>query len=70
AERSGFDVPVRLAWLTLTVHSSLEAVGLTAAVSARLTDVDIPCNVIAGYHHDHLLVPVDRVDEAISALNV
>lgn len=70
AERSGFDVPVRLAWLTLTVHSSLEAVGLTAAVSARLTDVDIPCNVIAGYHHDHLLVPVGRVDEAILALNV
>jgi hypothetical protein len=37
-------------------------------VSARLTDVDISCNVLAGYHHDHLLVPVERVDEAIVAL--
>jgi hypothetical protein len=68
AERAGHTVIVRLAWLTLTVQSSLEAVGLTAAVSARLTDVGISCNVLAGYHHDHLLVPVERVDEAIVAL--
>ena len=68
AERAGHTVIVRLAWLTLTVRSSLEAVGLTAAVSERLTDVGISCNVLAGYHHDHLLVPVERVDEAIVAL--
>jgi hypothetical protein len=54
--------------LTLTVWSSLEAVGLTAAFSRALADADIPCNVLAGYHHDHLLVPVDRADEAIAAL--
>jgi hypothetical protein len=64
----GFDVLVRLAWLTLTVHSSLEAVGLTAAVSARLTEAGISCNVLAGIEHDHLLVPVARVDDAIAAL--
>ncbi len=68
AERTGHTAIVRLAWLTLTVQSSLEAVGLTAAVSARLTEVGISCNVLAGYHHDHLLVPVERVDEAIVAL--
>jgi hypothetical protein len=68
AERAGHNVIVRLAWLTLTVRSSLEAVGLTAAVSERLTDVGISCNVLAGYHHDHLLVPVERVDEAIVVL--
>ena len=68
AERAGHEVIVRLAWITLTVQSSLEAVGLTAAVSARLTDEGISCNVLAGYHHDHLLVPVDRVDDAIAAL--
>jgi hypothetical protein len=68
AERAGHTVIVRLAWLTLTVQSSVEAVGLTAAVSSRLTDVGISCNVLAGYHHDHLLVPVERVDEAIVAL--
>lgn len=68
AERAGRLVTVRFAWLTLTVQSSLEAVGLTAVVSARLAALAIPCNVLAGYHRDHLLVPVDRVDDAIGAL--
>jgi uncharacterized protein len=70
AERAGQLVTIELAWLTITVQSSLEAVGLTAAVSARLAAIDIACNVLAGYHHDHLLVPVDRVDDAIAALTV
>ena len=69
AERSGQATDAQFAWLTLTVQSSLDAVGLTAVVSARLAEIGIPCNVLAGYHHDHLLVPVDRVDDAISALN-
>lgn len=68
AERAGQLITVRFAWLTLTVQSSLEAVGLTAAISARLSELDIPCNVLAGYHHDHLLVPVERVDHAVAAL--
>jgi uncharacterized protein len=68
AERAGQLVTVRFAWLSLSVQSSLEAVGLTAAISTRLTELDIPCNVLAGYHHDHLLVPIERVDDAIAAL--
>ena len=68
AERAGQATDVRFAWLTLTVQSSLDAVGLTAAVSARLAALGIPCNVLAGYHHDHLLVPVDRVDDAVAVL--
>ena len=59
---------MRLAWLTLTVQSSLEAVGLTAAISERLARENIACNMLAGYHHDHVLVPVERVDDAIAAL--
>jgi len=69
AEDAGHPVVVRLAWLTLTVESSLEAVGLTAAISARLTELDISCNVLAGYHHDHLLVPLHRAQDAIDALS-
>lgn len=68
AERAGRPVTVRLAWLTLAVQSSLDAVGLTAVVSARLAALGIPCNVLAGYHHDHVLVPVERLDDAVGAL--
>jgi hypothetical protein len=68
AQRAGLPVSVRLAWLTLTVQSSLEAVGLTAVVAERLAAEDIPCNVLAGYLHDHVLVPLDRVDVAAAAI--
>lgn len=70
ARRAGLPVVVEMAWLSLTVQSSLEAVGLTAAFSGLLADQDISCNVLAGYHHDHLLVPLDRADDAILALRV
>lgn len=43
-------------WITLEVHSALDSAGLTAAVSAALAAQQISCNVIAGRHHDHLLV--------------
>ena len=54
--------------ITLKVHSSLAAVGLTAAFSRVLTDHDISANVIAGFYHDHIFVPPDRADEAMQAL--
>ncbi|MEQ8436161.1 MAG: ACT domain-containing protein [Ilumatobacter fluminis] len=68
ADAAGAPVDFEAAWLTLTIHSALEAVGLTAAFSAALGEASIPCNVLAGYHHDHLLVPADRADEAVSVL--
>lgn len=68
AERRGWPVGFRAAWLTVAVHSSLEAVGLTAAMAAALAERGIPCNVLAGYFHDHLLVPLERADEAVVAL--
>lgn len=68
ARARGVDAPFEAAWLTLRVHSALHAVGLTAAVSRALTAHGIPCNVLAGFHHDHLLVPADRADDAIAAL--
>jgi len=46
--------------ITLMVHSALDSVGLTAAVTRQLADEGISCNVVAGYFHDHLFVPADR----------
>ncbi len=57
------------AWLTLNVESALDAVGLTAAVSAALAADGIPCNMFSGYHHDHLLVPIESAERAIAILN-
>ena len=68
AERLGLDVSSAFRWITLRVHSSLEAVGLTAAVSRVLTEHGISCNVVAGAYHDHLLVPAARADDAMAAL--
>jgi len=55
--------------ITLKVHSSLDAVGLTAAVSSKLTEHGISANVIAGYFHDHVFVPSEHAEKAITALN-
>lgn len=68
AERAGIDFVFPCAWLTLRVHSSLLAVGLTAAVADALADAGIACNAVAAYYHDHLFVPLDRADEAIEIL--
>lgn len=69
AEREGFSFKGRYRQITLTVHSSLEAVGLTAAVSAALAASDIPANMVAGYYHDHIFVPSDKADQALQLLN-
>ncbi|MEC9067998.1 MAG: ACT domain-containing protein [Pseudomonadota bacterium] len=55
--------------ITLMVHSDLEGVGLTAAVSGALADAGIACNMVAAFHHDHAFVPSNRADEAIDALH-
>lgn len=67
---AGLAVVFRAAWITLSVHSDLEAVGLTAAFAGALAQADIGCNVIAGAFHDHLFVPVERGAQALAALNM
>lgn len=54
--------------ITLEVHSSLEAVGLTAAVSTALASSGISANIIAGYYHDHIFIPEDKADTALQIL--
>jgi hypothetical protein len=56
--------------MTLTVHSSLEAVGFLAAITARLAEAGISVNAISAFCHDHLFVPEDRADEALARLEM
>ncbi len=68
ADAVGLDYTFSSARVTLDVHSALEAVGLTAAFAAALGKAGISANVVAGYHHDHIFVPIDRADDAVEAL--
>lgn len=54
--------------ITLTVHSSLDAVGLTAAFATELTRHGISANVVAGYYHDHIFVAEKDAERAVAAL--
>ncbi|MER8044602.1 ACT domain-containing protein [Streptomyces sp. NPDC094032] len=83
AEREGLTMVVRqedadaaslaydyvAGWITLRVHSALDAVGLTAAVARELAEAGLSCNVVAGFHHDHLFVEHARAHEALATLN-
>ena len=68
AGRRGWPVLFRAAWITLTVHSDLEAVGLTAAFARALGEAGISCNVMAAAYHDHIFVPFDDGPRAFDAL--
>ena len=68
ADAAGIGYEYVAGWVTLTVQSSLEAVGMTAAFATALGDAGLSCNVLAGFHHDHLLVPHDRVADAVEAI--
>ncbi len=68
ALRVGFPVLFRASWITLKVHSDLQAVGLTAAFATALGNAGISCNVIAAVHHDHIFVHVERAQAALGEL--
>lgn len=69
ADRLHFTYSYIASWITLTVHSSLEAVGLTAAFSNALAEKGISCNVVSGYFHDHIFVDKEDAGKAIETLN-
>lgn len=68
ADRLGLAYDYVAAMITLRVHSALEAVGLTAAVATALAGEQISCNVVAGFHHDHLFVAWDDRERALGVL--
>jgi hypothetical protein len=55
--------------ITLNIHSSLDAVGLTVAFSNKLTEHGISANVIAGYYHDHIFIQGESAEKAMDALD-
>ena len=65
---ASLPVLFRAAWITLTVHSDLQAIGLTAAFAGALGEAGIGCNVVAGAFHDHIFVPVEQAHQAVAAL--
>ena len=69
-QAEGAELPHQFAsrMITLTVHSSLEAVGFLAAITARLAAAGISVNAVSGFYHDHLFVPEHRADEALRHL--
>jgi hypothetical protein len=68
AEESGLEFIFPCRMITLKVHSSLEAVGLTAAVATKLAEAGISANVVAAFYHDHIFVPSDKAEEALRIL--
>jgi len=65
---ANLQILFRAAWITLSVHSDLQAVGLTAAVADALTRANISCNIVAAAYHDHLFVPLESAQAALDVL--
>jgi hypothetical protein len=68
ARISGLNALFKCAWITLTVNSVLDAVGLTAAFAGALGHSGISCNAVAGAYHDHIFVPFESAQVAMQVL--
>lgn len=64
------SLPYSYVWgmITLTVHSDLAAVGFLAAITNKLAGAGISVNVVSAYYHDHLFIPIDKIDKAMELL--
>ena len=68
AAKLNLEYSITMSWITLSVHSSLEAVGLTSAFSKALSDAGISCNVVAAFYHDHIFVGKNDTEKAMQIL--
>ncbi|MEX1234445.1 MAG: ACT domain-containing protein [Roseovarius sp.] len=68
AKAAGLDHVFACRMITLDVHSALDAVGFLSKVTTRLAVLGMGVNPVAGYYHDHLFVPTDRAEDAMTAL--
>jgi uncharacterized protein len=68
ADTWGLEYTYIMTWITLKIHSALDAVGLTAAFSNALASANISCNVVAGFYHDHIFVGKDDAEKAMKVL--
>jgi len=68
ARAAGLSFAFRSRMITLNIHSSLDAVGFLAAITARLAAAGMGVNPVSAFYHDHLFVPADRAAEAIEIL--
>ena len=66
-ENLAFTFPCRC--IQLEAETALNAVGITAKVAVVLAEYDIPCNVVAAYHHDYFFVPEAMAERAVTLLN-
>ncbi|TGQ74660.1 MAG: ACT domain-containing protein [Mesorhizobium sp.] len=64
ATAAGLAASFRCRMITLNIHSSLEAVGFLAAITARLAAAGMGVNPVSAFYHDHLFVPAERAEEA------
>ncbi len=68
AAKAGLSGTFLCRMISLEIHSSLEAVGFLAAITARLAAAGMPVNPVSAYSHDHLFVPADREEDAMAIL--
>lgn len=69
ADRNGISYDSVFKRITISLHTSLDAVGLTALLSTALAEKGISANVVAAFYHDHIFVPSDKAEMALDAIN-
>ncbi|MCH8094956.1 MAG: ACT domain-containing protein [Chloroflexi bacterium] len=69
AQRLGLKQSSAYRMISLNVNSSLEAVGFLAAVTEKLAAAGVSVNAVSAFHHDHLFIPAEKADLAMSLLN-